>query len=161
VEFLQPVLDVAPLPVDLVHAPGSLGQVGDDKARVVPRVPAGEPDDLGLHDHAPLAVPGLGGVAGLAKDLGAPAGGLAAHPGPAEQAPDALLEAGVARHGHQVFDTLLLQEGEDGRRGEAAVQPDPESRVGERGAELAEQPAQHPEGARRRRGVPRSEDGRD
>jgi protein-S-isoprenylcysteine O-methyltransferase Ste14 len=55
VELLQPVLDVAALPVDLVDAPRRLGQVGHDEAWVVARVPAGEPDDLCLHDHPALA----------------------------------------------------------------------------------------------------------
>jgi hypothetical protein len=71
------------------------------------------PDDLGLDDHAPLALPLAGRVPRLAEDVGGVATGLGEHAGPAHQPPTALFQPAVAGHGHEVFDALGLEALED------------------------------------------------
>ena len=61
VEFLDPILDVAAGTVDpLVDEAWRLAQIGNDKARVVLRLAAGELDDLSFDDDAARMSPRAG-----------------------------------------------------------------------------------------------------
>ena len=71
----------------------------------------------------------------------------------------ALLELDVAGHRDQVLHAFRLQEGEQRRGGEAAVQADPEFRVWEGGPELGQEAAQDADGPQRRRGIAGAQDG--
>jgi hypothetical protein len=84
-QFLEPVLGVAPLTVEAVDRFRVVGEVGHHEARVVLGVAAGVPHHLGLDDDAPFAVPPLGGVAGLHVEMRCPAGGFRERPGLAHQ----------------------------------------------------------------------------
>ena len=63
VQLLDPILNVTPGTVDpLIEEPRGLAQIGDDEARVVLGLAAGELDDLGLHEDAPRRGPRGGRV---------------------------------------------------------------------------------------------------
>ena len=77
-EFLDPILDVAPRTVDaFVEEAGRLSQICDDKARIVARRAARQPHHFGLNDHATLVRPRLGGIPRLGVDVFGLAAGLA------------------------------------------------------------------------------------
>ena len=107
---------------------------------------------LGLDDHPPLALPQLRAAYRVSPYRCAvwPVA-LDSHPGLAHQPPRALLQARIARHRHDVLDLLLLEELEQLRMGEAAIQPHPIRRPAKGGAQLGQQAPQEPPRPRRRR----------
>ena len=67
-QFFQPVLTVAAGTVDLAIQPlGTMPEVGDHDARVVPKVAARVDDDFGLDHRTARVRPRLRLIAGLAK----------------------------------------------------------------------------------------------
>src|SRR3989304_7051279 len=97
-QLLEAVLHVPALAVELVERPRRAGQVGHHEAGIVFGIAARMPADLGLHDDPPLAGPLLGGGARLAVEMLGAARPLGAHPRPAPQPPEALLQPRVAGH---------------------------------------------------------------
>src|SRR5208282_5735472 len=70
VQFLDAILDVAPLAVDMFVNPlRALFHIGDDKTGIVFGVFVGSTDDLGFDDDAARAGPRPGGVADFPIDM--------------------------------------------------------------------------------------------
>jgi hypothetical protein len=80
-QFLEPVLHVAPPAVDVVNRLGRGRQVGHHEARIVLGVAARMPHHLGLDDHAAFVRPAARGVARLPVDVRGLAGRFGQHPG--------------------------------------------------------------------------------
>ena len=69
-QFFYAVLDVGAGAVDLlVQPPGSALEIGDDEARIHLRLAPRMARDLGLDDHAALALPAPGGIVSLPVDV--------------------------------------------------------------------------------------------
>ena len=133
--FLDPVLDVAAPAVDLLlDEARRLAQIGHDEARVVPRLPAGELHDFGFDHHAALTSPRARAIAGVEVEVRRL---LAQHALGAGRHHDVLgspQQHGVPGYRHDVVEPRLsVEEIEDLRGGEAAVEPDEKARLGKRG----------------------------
>ena len=120
VQFLDAVLDVAAPAVDLlVEEARRLAQVGDDEARVVARLPAGELHDFGLDHHAALTRSRAGAIAGVEVEvrrlLSQPVLGAGRH----HDVLGSPQQHGVLGHRHDVVEPRLgIEEIEDLRAGE-------------------------------------------
>src|SRR5439155_11800382 len=129
-EFLDPVLDVAALTVDLVDVGGGVRQVGDHEPGVVLGRAAGMPDDLGLDDDTPLALPRARRIARLPEYVLGLAADLRPHPGPAHQSPRPLLQARIAADRDDILDRPGLQEAQDVLAREAVIDAHAHARPG-------------------------------
>src|SRR2546425_1029389 len=141
-QFLEPVLDVAALAVELVDGLRVVPEVGHHEARIVLGRAAGMADDLGLDDHPAPPLPRPSGVPRRPIEVFGLATLSGAYAGLAHQAARPLLQPHVAGHRHDVLDVLPLQDGEQFGARKATVQPDAKHGVGKGGPELMEQPAQ-------------------
>ena len=156
-QFLEPVLHVAPPAVELVDRLRGVGQIRDHEARIVLGVAPGMPHHLGLHDDPPLALPRPRGVPGLAEQvLGLrrwPSRRIArpAHQPAARACPGAHCWPSPRRTRRPRRSRKCKHLG----AGKAAIQPDAQGRRGKGRPQLAEQPAQQPERAAAGRAVAR------
>lgn len=144
-EFLEAVFAVAAGGVDpAVDGRRRVGQVGHDKARVVAQGFAGMRHDFGLDDDAPGVRPRLGATRRLGVDPSRGAGG-------GRLLSDGIQRVGRRREQHRILghrDDVLdmggLEQVEDLRGGEAAVQADAQPRVRKGGPQLRQQAQQQP-----------------
>jgi hypothetical protein len=68
-QLLEPILHIPALTVDRIDPGRRVIKIGHHEPRVAAGIPPGEPDDLGLDDHATAMGPAPGRVEGLAKHV--------------------------------------------------------------------------------------------
>lgn len=132
VQFFDSILDVGAGAVDhFIQMPRRLLEVRDHEARVVFRLAPGMSHDFGLDNHAPALTPSPGRITAFLVEMLRLARFARQATSGAHQACGATLKYLVFAHRDDVLESLALEEGEDLRRGKAAVEAHPQSGSGE------------------------------